>query len=951
MKEKGKRKSEKVAIALLFTFSLLVFTSNAVSISSPEIGTFFDLNGMIPNSVPADRTFGSDDATNSTHRLDPQEQAAVNAVFEAYFERVYYGNAGLLNVWNEEHYGPTANSVSELRRFRFNPPSGYGSSHFHYDPDTNRVIRTRRFAEYDNLRHLCRELYSIGSAVRPDEFLGIYRPSWYRNEGLTPMWSSTLFDGLTLEHGRPETEFPEISWCDKRSFLGHGDKYYWANLTLRWVDIGFSRDDPVNWEHERGRWSSCPAEDMVWRVQFGDPPHGNDMSLEGYFPYWEGITNLTMDVVGRGYAVSNVTRETRHWDAVRFTLGSSAPSSSSGVVAGVIRSVIEDALARNTEPVASRTVSGSIGVHAPSHAVEGMCYNFPNTHDGPYSWVMVDFLIRFDDPGLVPREYTVEATEEAGPPDMCEYTSSYRDEVEVNTHEFSFSCDVDGLGYVTDFRPGIGTDDVLFTLSFDYCAEVTNITRHVGLEGLTNETRRLVSDNLSALGLGLSALDRSYCKVTHAIPQVVSNFYASAVRTYSEDFPIGPVFFDWDSSLNAWVHVVGEIDVPPLDTVIYESSSVSNVEATSYGDFCVYANPARLSASVGSFVTPDSETEVVVRWESDSDLVDEFGDHVLQFVPDNGRVEVDLIDLSVDGLGNIRLSCYALWADEDSGDFVPFSQYLGQLRTSYNNVNVSAVFSSSTGYEFGRTFKTDQLDRRTGFMPYPGDFSRVDTDAKPVLWTMFGRGFKGGYDKDHEFAMKSGASMRSVAYEASPGLMQAFDYSCAKGSFHSVQTAFSTADGHYASLVSSCMQKFESATGLDFWDPISMLDIVSAGVPDALSHVVFSGVLGLSLTPLCGTDASGPAVLEHIVFEVRDGAISDVRATCYDHGKNEYFEGTPPYDIYSTSVVLREDNTKVRDGHEPANHDFHGGAVAGRMTSLSRVNWDWKALKRERNNQ
>lgn len=752
----------------------------AVFISSPEIGTFFDLNGMVPGSVPSGRTFGSDDAGVSTRRLDPQEQAAVIAVFEAYFERVYYGNAGLSNEWNAVQYGPTCRYGTGLDRFQFNTRAPDGSSYFHYEPDTNRVIRTRRLVEYGNIRALCRILHS-GSPGEfgggPDAFLSIYRPLWTRTDGdgnvLRPRWSSSLFDGLETGHGRPETEFPEIGWCDKGTFLCRGsaggakDPYYWANLTLIWNNLAVGGGDFVNWAYP---WSDygCMVEDMMWRIQFGDPPHGNDMRRDGYLPQGYALTNTTVDVLN-------------------------------------------------------------------------------------------------------------------------------------------------------DRR----------------------------VEGVTNTTRRLVSDNLAGIGIGLSAIDRSYCEVSHAVPAVVSNFYASAARTYSADFPIGAVWFDWDSSLGAWTHVVDEVDVPPLDTVIYESSSVSNVEATSYGDFCAYANPARLSASVGSFVTPDSETEVVVRWESDSDLVDEFGDLVLELVPDLGRVEVDLIDLSVDGLGNIRLSCNVLWVREGSGDFVPFSKYVGQLRTSYNNVNVSAAFSSSTGYEFGRTFKTDQLDRRTGFMPYPGDFSRVDTDAKPVLWTMFGRGFKGGYDKDHEFAMKSGTSMRSVAYETSPGLMQAFDYSCARGSFHSVQTAFSAADGHYASLVSSCMQKFESATGLDFWDPISMLDVVSAGVPDALSHVVFSGVLGLSLTPLCGIDASGPAVLEHIVFEVRDGAISDVRPVCYNYDENKYFDGTPPFDIYSTSVVLREDNTKVKDGHEPANHDFHGAAVAGRMTSLSKVNWKWRALRRE----
>ena len=512
-----------------------------------------------------------------------------------------------------------------------------------------------------------------------------------------------------------------------------------------------------------------------------------------------------------------------------------------------------------------------------------------------------------------------------------------------------FSVEVDDMGFVIPGSVDIhaGDEDVLFTMSFDYYADVTNVTYHAGLEGITNETRRLVSDNLVGLGLGLSALDRSYCGVAHAIPTLVTNYNSSARRDYSSsvDVPVGS--FEWDGG--AWTASASgsDIDVPEL-TESGSDSSVSPAESTRFDDYICYANPASLAFSVGSFVT--NSVSDAVYWDVE-DLERILG----QYLEQMAALGVETADiyfgerdpLYFDGSGMVRLMGWI----GDLNDYrfgEEFDVFVEDPRGRLTATNVSVCVSAtaSTSYGFGHTYSAGgTLARREGLMPYPGDYSRVK-DA--TLWTVFSRGAVFGTSRNNQWVERSGQGMSPVRYTSSSSYSQAFDYASRSGDFSSLASAWGLADAEYAYLRVGCADKFASMSGgAPFDNPLVMLDLVSSGIDESgtLRNVVFgSGArFFLELRSNLG------------YVEPYEGRVWEIFADIDETGRIVYARtsgGQPlPIHAYSLSIALKDSDTHVKDGHEPAEHDFNGGAVAGRMTSLSRVNWDWKALKRERNNQ
>lgn len=78
----------------------------ALSISSDKIDTFMHLPDWFPTSVDAEHTFGSDEHTNCTHRTTIDTLASVESVFDAYHERVFYTSDSFPPNWDSSVYGP-----------------------------------------------------------------------------------------------------------------------------------------------------------------------------------------------------------------------------------------------------------------------------------------------------------------------------------------------------------------------------------------------------------------------------------------------------------------------------------------------------------------------------------------------------------------------------------------------------------------------------------------------------------------------------------------------------------------------------------------------------------------------------------------------------------------------------------------------------------------------------
>lgn len=78
----------------------------ALSISSEKIDTFMHLPDWFPTAVGSEHTFGSADHLNATHRTTLDTLAAVESVFDAYHERVFYASDSFAPDWDRGIYGP-----------------------------------------------------------------------------------------------------------------------------------------------------------------------------------------------------------------------------------------------------------------------------------------------------------------------------------------------------------------------------------------------------------------------------------------------------------------------------------------------------------------------------------------------------------------------------------------------------------------------------------------------------------------------------------------------------------------------------------------------------------------------------------------------------------------------------------------------------------------------------
>lgn len=122
----------------------------AATLSSENLGTFFEWpdwkTNNLPNNIPSYATIGSDDLREM--RYTSNLVANAYATMEGAYERVYYAFCTDTNKWDESMYGPR-DTLGFLRGGNHGPE---------WDYPTNRVLRTRRFIEADNLFGMAKEM-------------------------------------------------------------------------------------------------------------------------------------------------------------------------------------------------------------------------------------------------------------------------------------------------------------------------------------------------------------------------------------------------------------------------------------------------------------------------------------------------------------------------------------------------------------------------------------------------------------------------------------------------------------------------------------------------------------------------------------------------------------------------------------------------------------------------
>lgn len=259
----------------------------AASLYSPYLGTFFNLPSWLPTSVASSRTYGSDDATNLTHRIDPTAIAAVNALFEGWTERCYYFNEGRDNRWDEGYYGP-ADDMTKVSMFLPSWPGDHPA--WGYPEGTNgRAVVTRRFIDYENFVGLATAIGMLGNneGIDLDAAMHLYRSTWDKtwSDPHNIMISSRQFDALFLgvDHW-----LPSFSWGPWPSRVSPDD---WGRAALTWHNV--RRDGAFDWRLADANWKDIGYR-AIEEVNFGEPP------------FHDGIP---VSVCARNFIISESTRD------------------------------------------------------------------------------------------------------------------------------------------------------------------------------------------------------------------------------------------------------------------------------------------------------------------------------------------------------------------------------------------------------------------------------------------------------------------------------------------------------------------------------------------------------------------------------------------------------------------------------------------------------------------
>lgn len=357
----------------------------AVSISSEKIDTFMTLPDWMPTSVDAEHTFGSDERTNVSRRVTADTLAAVESIFDAYHERVFFTSEGRSNNWDVAEFGPRPTSESSLANVSVTNRDSfrvyaYGVS----TNDTPRGIRavpdTRRLVEYGNL-------IGLAAKLRDD----VFDADWHPHGVLET-------DGIFMEY-RP-------TWAPRES--GYYDEY-------RQVYIGSSampgnlRPDEFDWRSgipylDEWAVTNCclPFAECCGSDVFKDG-QGYALSTRAYLHrrWLERIDcgHLSFDSTSGGHSYLRRLDDSRPWlpeSTVSQVIDSKFPSGSaeSGIMNFTHRLVPDDYMVYDVETREELAVSRPVTVDFSGTREEGAVVPWPEHEEYRYSTlVSYDFDI------------------------------------------------------------------------------------------------------------------------------------------------------------------------------------------------------------------------------------------------------------------------------------------------------------------------------------------------------------------------------------------------------------------------------------------------------------------------------------------------------------------------------------------------------------------------------
>lgn len=900
---------------------LTVIAILATSLSSPYLGTFFEVPGWMGQaSVASDRTYGSPDATNATHRIDVTALRAVNAIFEGFAERCYYTHAGPSNDWDVATYGPLAES-----RFWFAVPQNpddhsYDIWHpwFVWRPDTNRVANagTRRFVEYEHLQGLAGTLARPGPGYELEYITNIERPNWRHlmsgYAGGAVRFSSTLFDRFS------QNPLPTFDWSAPGEVLTPRD---WGEAALDWHFAANpeNTDDEFSWKFVDGsEVADVIANHMLNDLSWGEPP-----SVASYCPQvWTNVTDTTEQIISKPYDIWNKWKEDAKVvgeTTAEYILVDHPPSFGldSYVAYEIVNHYGYDPMPSSFhvsavfgEPLGFYWWEGRVRVYAYCDEIVVS----PSEGD-PFSifGISID-LFDAEWPETVVDPPSLHVTENIPMAVGFDYENSYGYPVMV-WGSFTASCP----------EP--------YHLA-DLVYEVTKSNNVCKVHGVgTNDTRRLVTDQAAGLGQCLSAIDRTFARMDASVSEGVERDYLRTIRYESEPQDITATSFKYG---------IGYVD----SEVMFSGFSVTDdtTNDTTHvvgGRDHVYAGCSKTSTSVPIAVVGARKTGTTV-FVTAGDVWDALigfrpGDPLEQDY--DGYVEFNGGEIFEDGV-----ECVATIADW-TGSIVDWKSGLERPYT-FTVTNVQAVASYSRGYAYGRTrldsfgFRGDVDDKQ---IIYPGDFTRV---REATLWHIDSRLREAG-SADLYYGMRD-----AYVTSLSPPEKR-FTWSVQQRAVSRPYARPDELSQMYSTLFYDCL------TECDEWVSITIgagdYRIPGEVVPMAAGDVSLDGNVGLSWDDPEAEDRKVPvweySIIEaryHVVFP-KGSEMGDPMYVITDDGKmvEAPETGLTTHGMIEVHVEGDWGSHVPPEERGSSRPDSYGARANVKVSGLSRVDWDWGALRRE----
>lgn len=536
---------------------------------------------------------------------------------------------------------------------------------------------------------------------------------------------------------------------------------------------------------------------------------------------------------------------------------------------------------------------------------------------------------------------------------------------------FNFTINCTGMGtgwpmpYNYWFLDDKNGDGMLHYANLSWTAKMSNDVSKV--RGMyTNDTRRLVTDRVAGISQCLGALDRTYCESYRCADVERTNAHCTAstvlISQPAED-----------------IRVYWELDYDGLHGFAAENDLVvSGFEAVSNDDYSVW-----YTCETNTLVGDRSEYELYCSETSSS--VSTNKEHVATDLGLNSSwfgVSEDAIRALVDsGWDNYEFRIN-WWAEHNSQDLIMHSStysseygeipFIVQIYSPPTKVTLFGVLSASRHYSWSSDYVPLQSALYAG-VRHPGSFDRVAT-AK--LWS---------------FSSVCTASAAEPFYsylltDAIPSILwQYFKYDDLDGSvlYNSAVDDYSSNEEfdyafyrNYSAMANKCEQELADLTGFeDFRNPTNVIPLADAPAALAGCRLIlgrgnktaqFAGFREIGTFGYTSTDHTGWYNPSNHEFAVVGNPFS-IRIT---NGNIEYsyFDASNPNETSWVYVSIDDLPASARNinlatvgfscngdgdfypvGSTPSiSFDETTAARAhGKMATVSRVDWDFNALKRD----